>query len=118
ICIPAVTLEMLFAIKAAQNKKSTRKSDQVSEAQRRQGILSEIKRSDLEITGVLGTVNVFLKELMDLEVGDIIKLDKPAGEMIDLVVENDVWFRGHMGVFNRKKASIIREILQQRSEPV
>ncbi len=117
ICIPAITLEMLFKKKAAHNKKSARRSDQVSEAQRRGDILKEISKSELEITGILGTVDLLLKELMDLEVGDIIKLDKPAGEMIDLVVEDVTWFRGSVGVSNKKKAGVIKELLHKRSDP-
>ncbi len=113
ICIPAVTLDMLFKKKSAQSKKNLRKSDQLSEAQRRSDIIREIHKSDLEITGVLGTTDVLLKELMDLEVGDIIKLNKPAGSMIDLVVGDTTWFRGHMGVSNKKRASVIREQLQK-----
>lgn len=117
ICIPAITLEMLFKKKAAHNKKSARRSDQVSEAQRRGDILKEISKSELEITGVLGTVDLLLKELMDIEVGDIIKLDKPAGELIDLVVEDVTWFRGSVGVSNKKKAGVIKELLHRRSDP-
>ncbi len=117
ICVPAITLDKLFKIKAAQSRK-TRKSDQISEAQRRSDIISEISKSELEITGVLGTANVLLKDLMDLEVGDIIKLDKPVGSMIDLVIEDSTWFRGDIGIFNKKKASIIRETLERGSDPI
>lgn len=117
ICIPAVTMELLFKKKASQNKKS-RRSDQSSEAQRKTDIMQEINKSELEITGVLGTVDVQLKELLDLEVGDIIKLNKPAGSLIDLVVEDTSWFKGYMGVHNKKRASIIKEPLQRRSDAI
>ncbi len=117
ICVPAITLDKLFKIKAAQSKK-TKKSDQVTEAQRKTAIIDEISKSELEITGVLGTANVLLKDLMELEVGDIIKLDKPADSLIDLVIEDTVWFRGEMGVFNKKKASIIRETLERGRDPI
>ena len=112
ICIPAITMDMLFK-KKAQSKKNTRKSDQLSEAQRRADIIKEISKSELEITGVLGTAEVLLKELMELEVGDIIKLNKSAGAMIDLVVEDTTWFRGDIGISNKKRASIIRETLHK-----
>lgn len=117
ICIPALTLEMLFKKKAAHNKKSGRRVDHGSDTQRRGEIITEISKSELEITAVLGTVDLLLKELMDLEVGDIIKLDKPAGEMIDLVVEDVAWFRGPLGISNKKKAGLIRELLHKRSDP-
>lgn len=111
ICIPAVTVEMLLNKKAMENKK-TRKSDQHSESQRKAEIIREVGKSDLEITGVLGTTEVLLKELMDLTVGDIIVLKKPVGSMIDLVVEDTVWFKGDIGIYNKKKAGIIRELKQ------
>jgi flagellar motor switch protein FliM len=118
ICIPAVTMEMLFNKKAASAKKSSRKSDQQTEAQRKKDIIGEISKSELEITGVLGRTEVLLKELLDLEVGDIIKLNKPAGSMIDLYVEDTAWFRGDMGIYNKKRASVIREPLFKRSDPI
>ena len=113
ICIPAITLDMLFKKKMIQSKKNMRKSDQLSEAQRRADIIKEISKSELELTGVLGTAEVLLKELMDLEVGDIIKLNKAAGAMIDLVVEETTWFRGNMGISNKKRASMIQETLHK-----
>ena len=118
ICIPAITLDMVFKKKLAQSKRSIRRGDQLTEAQRRADIINEISKSELEITGVLGTVDVLLQELMDLEVGDIIKLDKPVNSLIDLVVENSAWFRGEMGVSNKKRAGIIRESLQRGSDPI
>ncbi|MFA5636471.1 MAG: FliM/FliN family flagellar motor switch protein [Anaerovoracaceae bacterium] len=113
ICIPAITLDMLFKKKTIQSKKNMRKSDHLSEAQRRADIIKEISKSELEITGVLGTAEVLLKELMDLEVGDIIKLNKAAGAMIDLVVEETTWLRGNMGISNKKRASMIQETLHK-----
>ncbi len=118
ICIPAVTMEMLFNKKTAAAKKSSRKSDQQTEEQRRKDIMGEMSKSELEITGVLGRTEVLFKELLDLEVGDIIKLNKPAGSMIDLYVEKTAWFKGDMGIYNKKRASVIREPLFKRSDPI
>ncbi len=111
ICIPAETVEMLLNRKAQENKK-IRKSDQHLASQRRDEIIKEVSKSDLEITGVLGSTEILLKELMDLSVGDIIVLKKPVGTMIDLVVEDTVWFKGDIGIHNKKKAGIIRELKQ------
>lgn len=117
ICIPAATLDMMFKKKNAQTKKNVRKVDQVTEAQRRADIINEISKSDLEIKGVLGTTEVLSKELVDLEVGDIIKLNKPENALVDLVVENTTWFRGEMGSFNKKRAIIIKDSLMRGSDP-
>jgi flagellar motor switch protein FliM len=117
LCISGDTLERIFKKRSAQTRRNIRKEDPETEAQRRSKIIKEISKTELEIVGVLGTVEVPLKELMDLEVGDTIKLDKPVDSLIDLVIEDVTWFRGQMGVFRKKKASVIRESIKRRSDP-
>ncbi|NLY70535.1 MAG: flagellar motor switch protein FliM [Clostridiales bacterium] len=117
LCIAGDTLETIFKKRSAQTRRNIRKEDPESEARRRAEIISEISKTDLEIVGVLGTVEVPLGELLDLEVGDTIKLDKPVDSLIDLVIEDVTWFRGQMGVYKKKKASVIRETLMRRSDP-
>ncbi|MFA7502826.1 MAG: FliM/FliN family flagellar motor switch protein [Anaerovoracaceae bacterium] len=108
ICIPAVTMELLFARKAAQSRKG-RRSDHQTEEQRKKAIFDELGKSDLEVKMILSNVEVYLQDIMDLEEGDIIKLNKPVGSMIDIVIGNKTWFRGDMGTHNKKIAGIIRE---------
>ena len=118
LCIPATTLDMMFKMKNAQSKKNSRRGDPQSDAQRRENIIYEISKSELEITGVLGTVDVLSKELIDLEVGDIIKLNKPENSHVELMVGNYSWFRGEMGSFNKKRAVAIRETIKRGSDPI
>ena len=115
LCIPAVTLDSIFKMKNAQSKKKERREDQLSEAQRRADILKQISQSDLEVTGILGTIEVTSRDLVDLEVGDIIKLNKPENSMVELAVGETVWFRGEMGLHNKKKAIAIRESVKRGS---
>jgi len=118
ICIPAATLEALFKKKNAQSKKNIRKGDQLTDAQRRADIIYTISKSDLEITGVLGTIEVLSKELVDLEVGDIIKLNKPENSLVDVMIGDTVWFKGEMGAFNKKRAIAIKESLKRGSDTI
>lgn len=117
ICIPATTLDMMFKKKNALSKRSARRGDLLTEAQRRADILNAINKSDLEVKGVLGSIEVLSKELMDLEVGDIIKLDKPKDSMVELYVGESPWFKGEMGAFNKKRAISIKESLKRGSDP-
>lgn len=116
ICIPAVTLDSMFKIKNTLSRKKERRGDALSDAKRRAKILEEINESELEMRGILGKIEVTSKELMDLEVGDIIMLDKPEGSNADLVVGDTVWFQGEMGSYNKKKAIAIKEITRRGSE--
>lgn len=116
LCIPAVTLDAIFKMKDAQSKKKERRGDQLSDAQRRADILKQISQSDLEVTGILGSIEVPSRELIDLEVGDIIKLNKPENSLVELAVGDTVWFRGEMGSHNRKRAIAIRESVKRGSD--
>ncbi|MDD4583845.1 MAG: FliM/FliN family flagellar motor switch protein [Eubacteriales bacterium] len=116
ICIPAVTLEVLFKKKIAQTKKNMRKADKLTEAQRRADIIHAISDTVLEIRGILGTIDVLSQDLINLEIGDIIKLHKPVGSMVDLVVEESSWFRGEMGAFRKQRAIEIKETLKRGSD--
>ncbi|QOX63947.1 flagellar motor switch protein FliM [Anoxybacterium hadale] len=117
ICIPATTLETMFRMKNALGKKRERR-DQLLEAQRKKDILSEISQSELEITAILGTIEVMSRDLIDLEVGDIIKLNKPENSMVDLAVGETVWFRGEMGSYNKKRAIAIKEPIKRGSDHI
>ncbi|MGI6751275.1 MAG: flagellar motor switch protein FliM [Anaerovoracaceae bacterium] len=116
ICIPAVTLDSMFKVKNALSKKKERRGDALSDAKRKAKILEEINESELEMTGILGKVEVMSKDLIDLEVGDIIMLNKPAGSQVDLAVGETVWFQGEIGSHNRKKAIAIKKLVKRGSE--
>jgi Flagellar motor switch protein len=118
ICIPAVTLDTMFKMKNAQSKKKERRGDQLTDAQRRADIMKEISESDLEITGILGTIDVLSRDLIDLEVGDIIKLNKLENSFVELAVGETVWFRGEMGSYNKKRAVAIRESIKRGSDHI
>jgi flagellar motor switch protein FliM len=118
ICIPAVTLDTMFKMKNALSKRKERRGDQLTDAQRRADIMREISESDLEVTGILGTIDVLSRDLIDLEVGDIIKLNKPENSMVELAVGETVWFRGEMGAYNKKRAVAIRETMKRGSDHI
>ncbi|MBI4855576.1 MAG: FliM/FliN family flagellar motor switch protein [Acetobacterium woodii] len=116
ICIPATTLDMLFKKKMSQTKKNIKRGDQQAEEKRRLNIISEIRKTELEIKGVLGETEVLSQDIYELEVGDIIKLNKPANSMVDVVVNSEVWFRGEMGDYKKKRAIQIKELNERGSE--
>ncbi len=118
ICIPAVTLDTMFKLKNAQSKRKERRGDQLTDAQRRADIMREISESELEITGILGTIDVLSRDLIDLEVGDIIKLNKHENSLVELAVGETIWFRGEMGSYNKKRAIAIRQSIQRGSDHI
>lgn len=118
VCIPAVTLDTMFKMKNALSKRKERRGDQLTDAQRRADIMREISESELEITGILGSIDVQARDLIDLEVGDIIKLNKSEKSMVELAVGETVWFRGEMGSYNKKRAIAIRQSIERGSDHI
>jgi flagellar motor switch protein FliM len=112
ICIPAATLEMIFKMRAAMSKKNARKENVEMEQQRKRNIMGNIYDTDLEMRGVLGSVMIPARDVVFLEIGDVIKLDKMEDSMVELTVEESVWFKGDVGVHNRKLAIEIKECLK------
>jgi len=117
ICIPATTLDMLFKKKTTQNRRNVKRGDQQAEESRRKNIINEIRKTELQVKGLLGEVEVLSQDIFDLEIGDIIKLNKSVDSFVDIVVNDEVWFRGEMGVFNKNKAIVIKELSEAGSEP-
>ncbi|WKY48532.1 FliM/FliN family flagellar motor switch protein [Eubacteriaceae bacterium ES3] len=117
VCIPASTLDMMFKKRETLKKRSQKRGDQAAEEARRKNIVDEIRKTTLELRGVLGEVEVMSQDILELEVGDIITLNKPVDTMVDLVVNDEVWFKGEMGHIKKKKAIAIKEILKRGSEP-
>jgi flagellar motor switch protein FliM len=116
ICIPATTLDMLFKKKISQTRKNIKRGDQQAEEKRRLSIINEIRKTELEIKAVLGGVEVLSQDIYELEVGDIIKLNKPINTLVDVVVNDEVWFRGEMGNLKKKRAIQIVELNERGSE--
>jgi flagellar motor switch protein FliM len=112
ICIPAVTLEIIFKMRAAVNKKNAKKENHEMEMLRKRSIMGNIYDTDLEMRGILGTVMVPVFDVVNLEVVDVIKLDKTQNALIELTVEESIWFKGDFGLANKKLAIEIKECLK------
>jgi flagellar motor switch protein FliM len=110
ICLPASSLEEIFKIFDSKYVKVNRKIDPEQEKRRREQIMESLKDTPLTISAVLGKSEVTLKDLLELQKGDIIPLDTPAGsDSIVLEVEKLKWFTGQIGVKKKNYAVKNRE---------
>lgn len=112
ICLPASSLEEIFKIFDSKYVKVNRKIDPEQEKRRREQIMESLKDTPLTISAVLGKSEVTLKDLLELQKGDIIPLDTPAGsDSIVLEVEKLKWFTGQIGVKKKNYAVKIGKVL-------
>jgi flagellar motor switch protein FliN/FliY len=81
------------------------------------GLLREIISYDklidigVELVTELGSVDLTVSEFANLKKGSIIDLKKPAGESVELYINNKIVGRGEVIVFEENLAVRINEIL-------
>ena len=63
----------------------------------------------------LGTSSISVRELLSRGVGSIIDLEKPAGESVELYVNNCIFGKGEVMVYEKNLAIRINEILDSKS---
>ncbi len=63
----------------------------------------------------LGTTNLTLKELLRLDKGSVIDLEKPAGESVELYINNKIFGKGEVMVYEKNLAIRINEILDSKT---
>ena len=75
---------------------------------------TEILDAPLELTVELGNSRISLRELLDLEVGDTIMLDKPCTSELMVKVEGVPKYQGVPGIRHGNKAMQISDILTNK----
>lgn len=112
VCLPASSLEEIFKIFDSKYVKVNRKLDPQQEKLHREQILDNLKDTPLAVSAVLGKAEITLRDLLELQKGDVIPLESPvAEESVVLQVEKQKWFTGKIGVKKKNYAVKIGKVL-------
>jgi flagellar motor switch protein FliM len=114
ICIPYIMLEPIVSRLNAQQWFSNTREEQT--AQHIEVLKKKIKKAALEIFAELGSTELTVNELLYLQVGDVIKLDKRANENIDVRVGDYIKFRGIAGISQKQLAVKIIDVVGKEGE--
>ncbi len=63
----------------------------------------------------LGTNSMRVQEILKLEKGSVIDLEKPAGESVELYINGRIFGKGEVMVYEKNLAIRINEILDSKS---
>jgi flagellar motor switch protein FliN/FliY len=63
----------------------------------------------------LGITNLTLQEMLKLDKGSVIDLEKPAGESVELYINNKIFGKGEVMVYEKNLAIRINEILDSKT---
>jgi flagellar motor switch protein FliM len=99
ICIPSDILDEVNKKSSIYSKNMSKKTsvdDQKTE------IMDSIKSSKLIVRGVLGSTEATLKDLLNIQIGDLIILDRKVSANVDVNVEDEKWFEGKWGIKKNK----------------
>lgn len=111
ICMPSNIIGEVMKKANVFSKSSKKKMDQSVEEQK-EIIMDSIKSSKLTITGVLGKAQATLKDIVDMQVGDLIILDKAVNSYVDVNVDGEKWFEGTWGTKKNKGVIKINNIIR------
>ena len=98
-----------FSAKFSSGKRA---GSPTKETERKENLMSTLSQSELTVTAVLDDTMLTLRDVLNLQVNDIIPLNKPITDNVQLKVGSTCWFDGTLGTLNGKKAFRIDNILK------
>ncbi|MEY8415760.1 flagellar motor switch protein FliM [Tissierella praeacuta] len=111
VCIPYILLEPIL------DKLNTKFWFTTSTKEHSNEELKAIKERMLQtivpLVAELGTTKVSIRDILNLQVGDVIKLENSESNMAPIRIGSNVKFKGEIGVINKKMAIKIVEVLKE-----
>lgn len=114
VCIPRNLLSEIFKI--IDSKKNVFDSKDTDSTDTRNIILSKIRKSALGISADMGTMQITVRDIHDIKVGDIINLDRPKDSPVYLNIEGMPWLKGQLGTYKNDVAVLVENRLDTQQE--
>ena len=115
ICYPVISIESLLPKLASRDLMLSETSGRKS---RNKELRALIRGAKIELEAVLGYARLNMKEILDLEVGDIIKLDRAANDTVMVKVDGREKFIAEFGVRRYRRCIKIIEKLRTEHDEV
>ncbi len=112
VCLPFVWLESIDEKLYTKYRMTKRARNETDTDNTKQAIISKLYKSNIDVTANLGSVSLRLKDILSLEVGDVIKLNQNANDCVKVSIGNKTRFYGQFGILNNKKAVEILKIAE------
>lgn len=112
ICIPYTCVDSLaFALEQQSEKENT----DVASDELKRNLLNELSNSTVDVCAILGDATLPLKDILNLQPGDIIRLNQRIDSPVLVTVNNNKWFLGEPGILHNYKAVKISKYYKGRS---
>jgi len=77
-----------------------------------------IDKTEVPISVVIGTNTITLNDLLELQVGDVINLEKPVNKDVEVYVKSNLKFLGQPGLIGNRLAVKITQLYREGSEEI
>lgn len=115
ICYPVISLESVLSRLASRDLML---SDTSSKKSRNKELQALVAGANVVINGYLGDTTLTLKEILDLRVGDIMRLDTVADDTIIVAVDGREKFLATIGLQRYRKTLQIKEVIKTEKDQV
>ncbi len=110
ICIPYILLEPVVDRLSAQHWFASAREEQT--AQHIETLKKKIKKAKLGLQAELAQTELTVRDLLYLQPGDVVRLDRKADEKIDIRIGNNVKYRGVAGTQKKHRAVKITDVAE------
>ncbi len=115
ICYPVIALEPILPKLASRDLMLNETSSKKSRNQELQVLLGG---AQVNVEANLGSAELDMREVLELKIGDIIRLNTDANDIVTLAIDGKVRFKGEIGLRRFRKSIQITEIVQTEKDSV
>lgn len=110
ICVPYMVIEPIMD---KLNTKYWFSNMQKDESTYGETIEKNIRPTHLDCKAVLGETNITVYDFMNLQVGDVLRLNKNIQSSMDLYIGKNLKYKGKVGTSSKSMALLIEEVVRE-----
>ena len=111
LCLPYMVLEPI--VDRLNTKSWPDNKHKSSTVQSIASIQQRLAQAQVQVTVELGTASIKVREFLNIDVGDVILLDQPLKDLLEIKIGNQVKFKGSPGVSGSKMAIQIGQVIRE-----
>ncbi len=111
LCIPYISVEKIVDKLGVQYWFQNDNQGNIEEYEA--AIREKIMSSKIDLSIVMGSANITIEDFMALSKGDVIQLDKPTDEALDMYVEDKLHFLVQPGIYKGKLSVQVVDIVEK-----
>lgn len=115
LCYPVISLESVLSRLASRDLMLSETSSKKSRNKELQALLGG---AGVELSAILGGTHLTLNEILDLNVGDIVRLDKAADDTVTVNVNGREKYVASIGLQRYRKTIKVEEIIKTEKDQV